>query len=201
MNAKPHGFKIPNEVSAIHGSKTDRARREGIALDAALGQLAFDVKTYKPQRVVAHNLCFDRPIVEAEYRLLGLGCALAGLHGGCTVELSRGRWPNQPAKLGHVYRRLFGEPLERAQEPRNDVAPCMRIFFALHGTTPTGGNDDEDARHAGVLIERVLDWAADHDWFDTSFIESLQEGLEKWGRLTPRQLAALENTIDQLDIP
>ena len=77
----------------------------------------------------------------------------------------------------------------------------MRIFFALHGTPPTDGNDDEEGRHAGALIERVLDWAADHDWFDTSFVESLQEGLEKWGRLTPRQLEALENIIDQLDIP
>ena len=201
MIVKPHGFLIPDEVSAIHGITTDRARREGIALDAALGQLALDVKTYKPQRVVAHNLGFDRPIVEAEYRLLGLDCALGGLDGVCTVALSRGRWPNQPAKLGDVYRRLFGVPLEGAHDARNDVSACMRIFFALHGTPPTGGNDDEEARHAGALIERVLDWAADHDWFDTSFVESLQESLEKWGRLTPRQLEALENIIDRLDIP
>ena len=79
MIVKPHGFLIPDEVSAIHGITTARARREGIALEAALDELALDVKTYKPQRVVAHNLAFDRPIVEAEYRLLGLGCALAGL--------------------------------------------------------------------------------------------------------------------------
>ena len=158
------------------------------------------VKAYKPRRVVAHNLGFDRPIVEAEYRLLGLGCALAGLDGVCTVALSRGRWPNQPAKLGDVYRRLFGVPLEGAHDARNDVSACMRIFFALDGTSPTG-DDDGEARRAGGLIERVLDWAADHDWFDTSFVESLQESLEKWGRLTPRQLEALENIIDGLDIP
>ena len=86
-------------------------------------------------------------------------------------------------------------------DARNDVAACMRIFFALHNTPQTGSNDDNESRHAGVLIERVLDWAVDHDWFDTSFVESLREGLEKWGRLTSRQLGALENTIDQLDIP
>ena len=201
MIVKPHGFLIPDEVSAIHGITTDRARREGIALDAALGQLALDVKTYRPQRVVAHNLGFDRPIVEAEDRLLGLDCALGGLDGVCTVALSRGRWPNQPAKLGDVYRRLFGVPLEGAHDARHDVSACMRIFFALHGGPPTGGNDDEEGRHAGALIERVLDWAADHDWFDTSFVESLQESLEKWGRLTPRQLEALESIIDRLDVP
>jgi DNA polymerase III epsilon subunit-like protein len=201
MIVKPHGFLIPDKATEIHGITTARARREGIALDAALGQLAHDINTYKPERVVAHNLGFDRPIVEAEYRLLGLACALAGLDGACTVELSRDRWPRQPAKLGDVYRRLFGVPLEGAHDARNDVSACMRIFFALQGIPPTGANDHEEARHAGVLIERVLDWAADGDWFDTSFVENLKESLEKWGRLTPRQLEALENIIDRFDIP
>lgn len=201
MIVKPHGFLIPDEASEIHGITTDRARREGISLDAALGQLAHDVRTYKPQRVVAHNLGFDRPIVEAEYRLIGQACALAELDGVCTVALARGRWPQQPAKLGDVYRRLFGVPLEGAHDAQNDVSACMRIFFALRGTSPTGANDDEETRHARVLIERVLDWAGDHDWFDASFVENLQESLEKWARLTPRQLEALEKIVDKFDVP
>ena len=69
-----------------------------------------------------------------------------------------------------MYRRLFGVPLEGAHDARNDVAACVRIFFALQGMSPAG-DVDEEARHAGELIERVLDWAADHDWFDTSFAE------------------------------
>ena len=200
MIVKPHGFLIPDEASRIHGITTARANREGIALDAVLGQLARDVETYKPERVVAHNLGFDRPIVEAEYRLLGLACALARLDGACTVELSRERWPNQPAKLGDVYRRLFGVPFVGAHDARNDVSACMRIFFALQGTAPARVDDDETC-HAAVPIERVLDWAPERPSFDTSFVENLQESLGKWRRLTPRQLAALENIIDRFDIP
>jgi DNA polymerase III epsilon subunit-like protein len=137
MIIRPYGFLISPEVSRIHGITTARAKLEGIALDSALQQLALDVQTYKPVSVAAHNLDFDRPIVEAEYELLGMRSPLSGLDGVCTLRLSRNHWPDQPASLGNVYQRLFGLPLEKAHDAQTDVSACMRIFFALQSALPT----------------------------------------------------------------
>ena len=51
-------------------------------------------------------------------------------------------------------------------------------------------------------IQAVNNWAmADgNEDFDTTFVESLSEGLEKFGHLTERQVSALENIIDQFNI-
>jgi DNA polymerase-3 subunit alpha/DNA polymerase-3 subunit epsilon len=133
MIIRPDGFLIPAEASAIHGITTAHARREGIALDVALRQLTLDVETHRPVRVVAHNLEFDRPVVDAEYQLLGLPSAFAGLDGACTLELSRSGWPAKRATLGRVHERLFGTPVEKAHDAGADVSACMRIFFALNG--------------------------------------------------------------------
>ncbi len=141
MIIRPDGFLIPHEATALHGITTARARREGIALDVALRQLTLDVETHRPARVVAHNLDFDRTVVDAEYELLGMPSALAGLDGACMLELSRSRWPGRRATLGKVHERLFGAPVEQAHDARADATACMRIFFALNGggqCTPPG---------------------------------------------------------------
>ena len=155
---KPHGFLIPDEASAFHGITTDRARREGIALDAALGQLALDVKHLQAAAGRGAQPRFRPADRRGGIPASRPGCAL----GGSTASApSRSR-----ASVDRTSRRSSAtciggcsvRPLEGAHDARNDVAACMRIFFALHDRPPTGSNDDEEARHAGVLIERVLDW-------------------------------------------
>lgn len=49
-------------------------------------------------------------------------------------------------------------------------------------------------------INAVLRWseeAEEAEDFDASFVESLQTGLEKYGRLTERQEDALDNIIER----
>lgn len=56
---------------------------------------------------------------------------------------------------------------------------------------------------ASDAIKAVQNWALDNPDFDTSFVDSLAEGLEKFGSLTERQESALSNIISrfEIDIP
>ena len=49
-------------------------------------------------------------------------------------------------------------------------------------------------------IEAIRQWAFDHDWFNTDFIEQLSEAFEKYGHLTPSQEQALDNIMDKFEI-
>jgi hypothetical protein len=52
-------------------------------------------------------------------------------------------------------------------------------------------SDDQD------LITLALDFANAHEHFDSSFIISLGESLERYQKLTDKQRAALEKIIDK----
>lgn len=49
-------------------------------------------------------------------------------------------------------------------------------------------------------IEMVLEWAEDHDSFNTDFIISLQDALGQYSELTSAQQQALDNIIDRFRI-
>ena len=42
-------------------------------------------------------------------------------------------------------------------------------------------------------IDAILEWAEDHEKFDTTFVTSLKQQLVKKKMLSPRQIAALAN--------
>ena len=49
-------------------------------------------------------------------------------------------------------------------------------------------------------INLVLKWAEDKSWFDKSFVNSLNSSCEKRGKLSEKQILALENLIKKLKI-
>jgi hypothetical protein len=46
-------------------------------------------------------------------------------------------------------------------------------------------------------IALVQDWALEHEFFDTTFVDSLAEQIKKGRDLTDKQVQALMNIIDQ----
>ena len=65
---KPDGFDIPIGVSKVHGITTERALKDGVALDIVLTEFLADLQ--KTTYTVGHNVEFDINIVGAEfYRL------------------------------------------------------------------------------------------------------------------------------------
>lgn len=51
------------------------------------------------------------------------------------------------------------------------------------------------SEHLGSVLEKTLEWAADRENFDPTFVESLYESYEKWGDLTERQRSSLYNIL------
>ena len=49
-------------------------------------------------------------------------------------------------------------------------------------------------------IEAVQEWAEENTWFNTEFVDSLEEAMQKYGRLTENQESALDRIIDRFDI-
>ncbi len=49
-------------------------------------------------------------------------------------------------------------------------------------------------------IDLVLDHAEENPDFDITFIEGLKQQLQEWGKLSPKQIAALNSIIDKLGL-
>jgi DNA polymerase-3 subunit epsilon len=103
------------------------------------------------ERIVAHNVSFDRSVLKA-------CCCLAritppDLPWVCTVELARKRWPNESNKLPDVCRRL-GVPLGRHHEAAADAEMAARVLIALEGL------GSEDARERLKILTALFTRAA-----------------------------------------
>jgi hypothetical protein len=49
-------------------------------------------------------------------------------------------------------------------------------------------------------LDAILEWAEDHEDFDSSFVESLQNQWEKRGFLSTKQIFAIDNIIERFNI-
>lgn len=128
---RPEGFDIPAPAQAVHGISTEKARKEGLPLKAVLADLHVDIATLRPSSIVAHNLAYDRPIINAEYSRLGMRSAIDHLDGACTMLAARKRWPGNSAKLIDVYQRVFSAQMKNAHNASGDVWACHQVFFSL----------------------------------------------------------------------
>jgi len=138
---KPEGFTIPEQASAIHGISTDRALKEGQDRNFILNLFRAFINT--ADKIVAHNIEFDKAIVGAEYfRIYGddrFEKRLATKEEFCTMLKSTElvgitgnhaglkKWP----KLIELYKKLFNEEFDGAHNSLNDTRACERCFLEL----------------------------------------------------------------------
>jgi DNA polymerase III epsilon subunit-like protein len=136
----PGGFEIPEEATRVHGITTEKARADGEPIAAVLHGFALAVA--HADLLVAHNISFDLPLLQAEYhRLFGPEGAdiLLRTPGFCTMRASTDlcripsrfgngyKWPS----LAELHRFLFAEGFDSAHDAGADVAACARCFFEL----------------------------------------------------------------------
>ncbi len=194
---RPEGFTIPAAATAIHGISQQQAEAEGQPLATVLAAMLADIDRHAPLAVVAHNLAFDAPVLEAEFARAGLPMPFTGLARACTLRVARQRWPGESARLGVVFERLFGEALQGAHHAAHDTEACARIFFALHdGIDPL-----QEMREAEVLATAILDWAALRSDFDPGFVADLVQRLQQGLCPTAKQLNALRNIASRWRVP
>ena len=212
---KPDGFTIPTEAASIHGITTEMARNSGIRLVEALVEFAAALEQSKT--VVAHNVDYDRPVIEAEFIRSGMKCFLGKKELICTKDSSTdycklpGRYGYKWPTLDELHRKLFDVPMGAAHNALVDVRACMKCFFELENrgvissSAPSsfaGESTCDKVALAGddaqELIEEVAELAEEHDWFDSDFVDSVSEQYYERGYLTDAQMQALENIRDML---
>lgn len=142
---RPDGWKIPDEVSAIHGITTERAMLVGVSESLALGML-LDLWERASERI-GHNESFDARIVRiAQHRFDDTRIdAWKGAPAQCTQimatpilklpptpkMLADGFTKNKSANLGEAYEFFTGRKLENAHSALADVDACIAVFFAI----------------------------------------------------------------------
>jgi DNA polymerase III epsilon subunit-like protein len=212
---KPDGFKIPHEAANIHGITTEMARQDGVLLVEALVEFAAALESSKV--VVAHNVDYDRPVIEAEFIRSGMKCLLGSKKLICTKDSSTnycalpGRYGYKWPTLDELHRKLFDAPMGAAHNALVDVRACMKCFFELENrgvistsslSSSAGGVSETKVTSAGddakELIDEVVELAEEHDWFDSDFVDSVSEQYYGRGYLTDAQMQALENIRDLL---
>ena len=130
---KPDGFTIEN--SHIHGIKHEDAVREGVGIKEVLLKFGEDLKQFGCDKLVCHNIGFDKNIVLSEtWRndVIDVTHTVLGLSEICTMDLGKKNmnvWKSP--KLVELYRYLFKETVIQNHRALDDVKLCMRCYFGM----------------------------------------------------------------------
>lgn len=134
---------IPPQAAAVHGISDEIAAKFGV--EPGFAMRAFEHMLARADLVVAHNIKFDKLVIEAamsrnmgQLWVLGkpLCCTMEAAMPICNLPptermMAAGRrGPKQP-KLEEAVRHFFNEPLDGAHDAMVDVIACRRVFFAL----------------------------------------------------------------------
>lgn len=134
---------IPARASAVHGITDERAVQFGVSPEFALS--AFTHLYQRADLVVAHNIKFDRGVIEAAIsrhykKVMPLRKALF-----CTMEAATpiinlpptermkavGFDKPKPPKLEECIRHFFDEDFDDAHDAMADVVACRRVYLHL----------------------------------------------------------------------
>lgn len=142
----PSGWDVPQEAALIHGVSTGLAKRVGVNLDTAVNTFLDLIDVCDV--VVAHNIVFDRLIMERATAMVSLAQGeevsdpFAGKPLFCTMRAAtpivkkKGRrplhdedykWP----KLSECIQHFFNEELENAHSAIVDCRAAARILVEL----------------------------------------------------------------------
>jgi len=131
--AKAQGIKLP--ACDIHGITQQMAMEKGLPISIAMG--LFNEMCGMADVAVAHNVDFDKKMIEAEYHRLNWGyfypdtsvCTMKSTTDLCKLpgKYSSYKWP----KLEELHEFLFGHKFEDAHDAMVDIEATIRCFKEL----------------------------------------------------------------------
>jgi len=136
---KPEGWVVPKEQFFIDNNmSTERCEAEGV--DGFMAMRRFQDALKQCQYKIAHNIQFDKGIINTELRVRGIEPALFKFKKECCTMLSTvkfvgavnkwgkpGKWPN----LTELHTKLFNKGFEGAHDALGDVRALGKCFFEL----------------------------------------------------------------------
>jgi len=135
----PKDFDIPERNSLIHGITIKRAEKDGVLINRVLEEFNDDLK--RANLIVAHNIGFDLPVINAEFIRSKMNTPLLEKEKYCTmtspeivayckIPSSSGigyKWPS----LFELHNKLFKKSFEDSHNAAADVDACINCYFAL----------------------------------------------------------------------
>lgn len=119
------GFKISETITKITGITNDILVGQHMFADRA-ALLAGLISSH--DEVVAHNLAFDKAMMNIEFRRCGM--TVNWPEGICTVEATE-YMKGHRLNLAGLHETLFGEEFDGAHRAENDVRALARCFWKL----------------------------------------------------------------------
>ena len=139
----PGDVSIPPQASAVHGITDDVAKDLGVTTELAMK--LFTHLYAKADTIVAHNMKFDKGVMEAfiareHKKIMPFRKAVF-----CTMEaasplvnlpptermLAAGFTKPKPPKLEECIKHFFNEDMIGAHDAMADVAACKRVYFHM----------------------------------------------------------------------
>ena len=137
---KPNGFELKKEAQEVNKITREMLEKDGVEIGYALEmlELSLDITT----RIVAHNIQFDKKVVQAELLRLKREPVLAKMHDiekVCTMHGSTkfcaipGPYGNKWPKLEELFEKLYpGEQItDNMHDALVDVSVTAQCFFEL----------------------------------------------------------------------
>ena len=121
------GRKIDKEIIEITGITNEMLI--GQPMFPAAGE-RFRSMLSQSQEVYAHNLSFDKTVVDLEMVRMKVGLPIVWPRLICTVEASE-HYLMRRLKLVELHEHLFGAPFASAHRARNDVEAMVKCFFEM----------------------------------------------------------------------
>ena len=136
---KPNGFELKKEAQAVNGITLAMLEKDGVSIKYALKML--ELSLHVTTKIVAHNMSFDKKVVQAEMVRTNQIKALEKMHDiekictmmsttkFCNLPGPRGaKWP----KLEELHMCLFKSIPTQAHDALADVDATAKCFFELH---------------------------------------------------------------------
>jgi len=136
---------IPEQAAKIHGITTQKACEFGVGIEFAMA--AFSHLYHRSDLIVAHNIAFDkqimetaiarhykatRPITKPMFCTMKAASPIINLPPTDRMIAAGINKPKAP-KLEECIKHFFDEDLEGAHDAMVDVAACHRVYFHLKG--------------------------------------------------------------------
>ena len=135
----PKDFAIPDSSIKIHGITMDRAEKEGVLIEKVLARFNEDLTGIST--IIAHNIDFDLPTLNAEFLRNHLKTDLLEKQKFCTMKTPEiisfckipnpsregSKWPT----LSELHKVLFNLPFEDSHNASADVEACARCYFEM----------------------------------------------------------------------
>jgi len=135
----PKDFFISEKMSLIHGITLERAEKEGVLIERVLEIFNRDLQ--KADLLVAHNIEFDLPVLNAEFLRSKIRTSLFEKDKYCTMKspeiidyckipssIGIGyKWPS----LSELHIKIFKKSFDDSHNAAADVDACLNCYFEL----------------------------------------------------------------------